>query len=213
MRVIRLPGLTDYQETWDFQNRIHQEVCDGEEDTLIVTEHSPVVTIGRSGGDDHLLVSQERLREAGVQLVYTNRGGDITYHGPGQLVIYPVIDLKRHYQDVHRYLRDLEEAAIRLLARYGALGFRIEGRTGVWTERGKVAAIGVHIRKWVTLHGMSFNVRANLPGFGYIVPCGIGDAPVTSLDTLVGRTTDWGEVEKGMIEEVETVFGGNGQRA
>lgn len=187
LNILTLPGLTDYKQVWGLQLKNHAEVVAGGEETLIFTEHRPVVTIGKAGGDDHLLVSPDRLRELGVDLVRTDRGGDITYHGPGQLVIYPIFDLRRRYLDVHRFLRDLEEVAIRVLADYGVKGFRVVGRTGVWTDKGKIAAIGVHVKKWVTYHGMSFNVtRQSISGFQHIVPCGIADGGVACLE-------DWGE--------------------
>ncbi len=181
--------MTDYRQIWGLQLKTHTEVLAGAPDTVIFTEHKPVVTIGKGGGDNNLLVSPERLRELGIDLVHTDRGGDITYHGPGQLVIYPIFDLKRHYLDVHRFLRDLEEVAIRVMAEYGVEGFRVAGRTGVWTEKGKIAAIGVHVKKWVTYHGMAFNVtRESLTGFQNIIPCGIVDGGVACLE-------DWGVTE------------------
>jgi lipoate-protein ligase B len=188
LRYISLPSLSDYREVWDLQLQTHAEVLAGTPDTVIFCEHKPVVTIGKAGGDNHLLTPPERLRELGIDLVHTDRGGDITYHGPGQLVIYPIFDLKWHYQDVHRFLRDLEEVAIRVMAEFGVEGFRVEGRTGVWTNKGKIAAIGVHVRKWVTYHGMAFNVtREAVENFRHIIPCGIADGGVTSLE-------DWGVV-------------------
>jgi len=165
---------------------------------VLFVEHSPVVTIGKAGGDDHLLTSPERLKELGIALVHTDRGGDITYHGPGQLVIYPIFDLRRRYLDVHRFLRDLEEVAIRVMAEYGVEGYRVAGRTGVWTAKGKIAAIGVHVKKWVTYHGMAFNVkREAVENFQHIIPCGIVDGGVACLE-------DWGEVTS--ITEVRGKF-------
>jgi len=182
------------------QLKTHAEVLPGAPDTVIFTEHKPVVTIGKSGGDNNLLVTPERLAALGVDLVHTDRGGDITYHGPGQLVIYPIFDLKRHYLDVHRFLRDLEEVAIRVLAEYGVEGFRVAGRTGVWTEKGKIAAIGVHVKKWVTYHGMAFNVtKESLTGFQNIVPCGIVDGGVACLEDW-GGDVNW----DGLIEQFKT---------
>lgn len=174
-------------------------MLDGAPDTVILTEHKPVVTIGQAGGEEHLLTSPERLRELGIDLVRTDRGGDITYHGPGQLVIYPIFDLRRHYLDVHRFLRDLEEVAIRVLGEYGVEGYRVAGWTGVWTARGKIAAIGVHVKKWVTYHGMALNVtRETLGGFTNIIPCGIKDGGVVSLD-------EWGR--KISIEDLMPALG------
>ncbi|MBM3329480.1 MAG: lipoyl(octanoyl) transferase LipB [Calditrichaeota bacterium] len=192
---------SDYRRVWGLQLKAHAEVLGGEPDTVIFTEHKPVVTIGKAGGEDHLLVSPERLRELGIDLVHTDRGGDVTYHGPGQLVIYPIFDLRRHYLDVHRFLRDLEEVAIRVLREYGIEGFRVPGRTGVWTAKGKIAAIGVHVKKWVTYHGMAFNVTDEvLRGFQQIVPCGIADGGVCSLE-------GWGVKE--IISIIATKFATN----
>ncbi len=188
IRSIDLFPLSDYRQTWGLQLKTHAEVLAGADDTVIFTEHKPVVTIGKAGGDNNLLVSPERLQALGIDLVHTDRGGDITYHGPGQLVIYPIFDLKRHYLDVHRFLRDLEEVAIRVLAGYGVSGFRVAGRTGVWTDKGKIAAIGVHVKKWVTYHGMAFNVNAESKvNFQHIIPCGISDAGVASLEDFSGK--------------------------
>lgn len=195
-----LEPLSDYRQIWGLQLKTHAEVLAGAPDTVIFTEHKPVVTIGKSGGDNNLLVTPERLAALGVDLVHTDRGGDITYHGPGQLVIYPIFDLKRHYLDVHRFLRDLEEVAIRVLAEYGVEGFRVAGRTGVWTEKGKIAAIGVHVKKWVTYHGMAFNVtKESLTGFQNIVPCGIVDGGVACLEDW-GGDVNW----DGLIEQFKT---------
>jgi len=186
--VIYLEGLTDYNEVWELQKRLNAQVIEGDVEKLIFTEHQPVITIGKSGEESNLITSREELSQLGYKIVESDRGGDITYHGPGQLVIYPILDLKRHYLDLHRYLRDLEQVAIEVLNTYNAFGFRVKGRTGVWTDIGKVAAIGVHVKKWVTMHGMAFNVSGELNGFNHIVPCGIFDADVTSLEKLTGMT-------------------------
>ena len=186
--IINLPGFTDYCEVWELQKKLNAQVNLGDVEKLIFTEHHPVITIGKSGGESNLITPRNELEQLGYQIVHTDRGGDITYHGPGQLVIYPIIDLKRHYLDLHRYLRDLEQVAITVLGGYNVESYRVKGRTGVWTEQGKVAAIGVHVKKWVTMHGMSFNVSGDLDGFTHIIPCGIADADVTSLERLTGLT-------------------------
>ena len=207
-RFLVAEGLSGYQEIWDYQLKLHSEVLAGEPDTVLFVEHKPIVTIGKAGGDDHLLTSPDRLRELGIDLVHTDRGGDITYHGPGKLVIYPIFDLRRRYLDVHRFLRDLEEVAIRVMAEYSVEGYRVAGRTGVWTEKGKIAAIGVHVKKWVTYHGMAFNVkREAVTNFQHIIPCGIVDGGVACLE-------DWGEVcatlemADAFRVKIEKVFGG-----
>lgn len=156
-------------------------------DTLLLLEHPPTYTIGRSGGEEHLLVSEAEIVAAGGSVHRVDRGGDITYHGPGQLVGYPILDLNDHYRDAHRYLRDLEEGLIRLVAEWGLTGGRIEGLSGVWLERDKVAALGVHLARWVTSHGFALNVTTALEDFDRIVPCGIRDHGVTSLERVLGR--------------------------
>ena len=146
------------------------------------------------------------LEKQGYDIIRTSRGGDITYHGPGQLVCYPIFNLHRHYLDVHRFLRDLEEAGIQLLKEYGVTGYRVEGRTGIWTDKGKIAALGVHVKKWTTMHGMSFNVLGDLNGFSHIVPCGIDDAGVTSLEEKVKREESLSIVSEKMIRFIKKVF-------
>ncbi len=207
LNIIRIDGLSDYGEVWKLQERYHAEVLQGAIDVLILTKHEPVITIGRGGGEDHFLAARDEIAKNSVKIVYTNRGGDITYHGPGQLVLYPILNLKRHYQDVHRYLRDLEEVGIRFLGNYGVQGARVEGRTGVWTRRGKIAAIGVHVKKWVTMHGMAFNVCGELKGFEYIVPCGIADAGVSSLERELGEEVAIDGILDDMVEAFVEVFG------
>lgn len=200
---IRISGLSDYREIWEMQLRLHAEVLAGAPDMVIFTEHKPVITIGKAGGERHLLAVPERLKELGIDLVHTDRGGDITYHGPGQLVVYPIFDLRRRYLDVHRFLRDLEAVAIGVLRKFGVEGYRVEGRTGVWTEKGKIAAIGVHVKKWVTYHGMAFNVTDKaLDGFRHIVPCGIADAGVTTLEQFVSGVK-WETVVDAMTEKIK----------
>lgn len=156
-------------------------------DTLLLLEHPPTYTIGRSGGEEHLLVSEEQVVAAGGSVHRVDRGGDITCHGPGQLVGYPILDLNDHYRDAHRYLRDLEEALIRLVAEHGLAGGRIEGLSGVWLGNEKVAALGVHLSRWVTSHGFALNVTTDLSYFDRIVPCGIRNHGVTSLERVLGR--------------------------
>lgn len=150
-------------------------------DTVLFLEHEPVVTLGNRGRDQFLLKSPEELKRAGVAVVKASRGGDVTYHGPGQLVIYPILALGASEADAHGYLSNLEETAIRVCADFGIPAFRIPEKTGAWTDRGKIAAIGVRFRRWVTSHGMSFNVSVDLGYTSWIVPCGLVDQPVTSL--------------------------------
>jgi len=179
------------------------------DDTLLLVEHPHVLTLGvrGDGGRSHILVTPEALASRGVEVHETGRGGDITYHGPGQIVGYPIIDLKPDRCDVHRYVRDLEEVLIRTAAGYGLVGERVEGLTGVWVGREKLAAIGVRIARWITSHGFAFNVGTDLEYFDLIVPCGIADRGVTSLERLLGRTVDRQEVEEQIVANFSQVFG------
>ncbi len=160
------------------------------QDVLLLVEHPAVVTMGRSAKQANLVASPEFLATRGVELFEVERGGDITFHGPGQLVGYPVIDLKRHKQDLHWFLRQVEEAIIRILSRYGIPGERSTGFTGVWTEGRKIASIGVHARDWVTWHGFALNVSTDLSYFDLMVPCGIQDVEMTSIAKEIGLRGD-----------------------
>ncbi|MBN1675976.1 MAG: lipoyl(octanoyl) transferase LipB [Kiritimatiellae bacterium] len=155
-------------------------------DTVLFLEHKPVVTLGARGDASHLLLSPSDLARLGIELAHASRGGDITYHGPGQLVLYPIIKLGANEADSHGYLRNLEETAIRTAADFCVRAFRRDGLTGAWTRQGKLAAIGIRLKRWVTFHGMSFNVAPDLKGFGTIVPCGLAGEPVTSLKDILG---------------------------
>ena len=164
-------------------------------DTLLLLEHPPVVTRGRRSDPEHLLVSREELKRRGVELFDVGRGGDVTYHGPGQLVGYPIVALEAERRDAHRYLRDLEEALIRTAADYGITAGRTDGWTGIWVGERKLAAIGVRLNtRWITSHGFALNVTTDLRSFASIVPCGIHDHGVTSLAELLGRAPDLREV-------------------
>jgi lipoyl(octanoyl) transferase len=177
-------------------------------DTLLLLEHPHVLTLGvrGDGGRGHILASADVLAARGIEVHETGRGGDITYHGPGQLVGYPIIDLNPGRRDVHRYVRDLETVLIRTAADYGIQAGRVEGLTGVWVGDDKVAAIGVRIARWVTSHGFALNVSTNLDHFKLIVPCGIADRGVTSLERLLGRGVEMAEVENRIIEHFRNVF-------
>jgi lipoyl(octanoyl) transferase len=177
-------------------------------DVLLLVEHPHVLTLGVRGdsGRSHILVTDEALAARGIDVFETGRGGDVTYHGPGQIVGYPIMDLKPDRQDVHRYVRDLEEVLIRTSADYGVSARRVEGLTGVWVGREKLAAIGVRIARWVTSHGFAFNVTTDLEYFSLIVPCGIADRGVTSLDRLLGRAVDRREVEDRIVSRFCEVF-------
>ncbi|MGO9482204.1 MAG: lipoyl(octanoyl) transferase LipB [Candidatus Kryptoniota bacterium] len=200
-------GKTEYGSAWELQKSLHRErVSQNIPDTILLTEHHNTYTIGKSGGDDHLLASEEELQLGNVSVFKTDRGGDITYHGPGQIVCYPIIDLNNYYRDVHRYLRDLEEVVVRVLANYGIEGHREPEYTGVWVGSEKICAIGVKISRWVTMHGFAFNVNTDLSYFGRIIPCGIFHKGVTSLARLMGRTIDAEETKRIIAGKFGEVF-------
>src|SRR4051812_49157744 len=177
-------------------------------DLLLLVEHPHVLTLGvrGDGGRSHILAAPPRLSSLGVEVHETGRGGDITYHGPGQIVGYPIIDLKPDRCDVHRYVRDLEEVLIRTAADYGISAGRVEGLTGVWVGREKLAAIGVRIGRGITSHGFAFNIATDLSHFDLIVPCGIADKGVTSLERLLGRPVDRRAVEARIVAHFADVF-------
>jgi lipoyl(octanoyl) transferase len=176
-------------------------------DTVLFLEHEPTVTLGRRGRTEHLLLSPETLAARGIALHTASRGGDVTYHGPGQLVLYPILQLRGLHVGAHGYLHQLEEIAIRTCASFDIHAFRVAGKNGAWTDAGKLAAIGFHIQRGITLHGMSFNVAPDLTGFSTIVPCGLHGDPVCSLHTLLGdRAPDLATVRAAMAEHVQTVL-------
>lgn len=195
---VRRLGVVPYADGLALQKRLVEQRKAGEiPDQLLLLQHPPVITLGVRARNDrsHVLATPDALAAEGVEIFETERGGDVTYHGPGQLVGYPILDLRPDRCDVHRYVRDLEEVLIRTAAAFGVVGERSEGLTGVWVGNEKLAAIGVRIARWVTSHGFAFNVTTNLSHFGLIVPCGITDRGVTSLEKLLGRAVSMAEVE------------------
>jgi lipoate-protein ligase B len=177
-------------------------------DTVLFLEHTPVITLGRRGRRHHLLAAPEVLAGRGVELHVSSRGGDVTYHGPGQLVIYPILKLGAREADSHGYLHNLEETALRTCADFGVAAFRRRGMSGAWTAEGKLAAVGFHLKRWVTMHGMSFNVDLDLAGFELIVGCGLVGEPVTSLKKILGpRCPALRDVRDRMAAHFEAVFG------
>jgi lipoate-protein ligase B len=182
-------GLRPYAEVLELQRELARARITGDlaQDLLLLVEHSPVVTLGRSAKETHLIVPRGALAARGVEVHEVERGGDVTFHGPGQLVGYPIVDLRRHKQDLHWYLRQVEEALIRALARYGIKGERTPAYTGVWTSGRKLASIGVHARDWVTWHGFALNVTTDLSYFDLIVPCGIQSVTMTSIEREVAH--------------------------
>ena len=202
-------GRTAYKDAWDQQlELVEQRRADACPDTLILTEHNPVFTIGaRPGADQHLVWTEQILAQQGIEVVKTNRGGDITYHGPGQIVGYPIMDL-REKKDLHAYLRDLEEVLIRTVAHFGIEAGRREGKTGIWIEERKIAAIGVAVKTWVTYHGFALNVDPDLSHFSGIVPCGITDGTVTSLAQECETPPLMGQVKARLVKEFWSLFQG-----
>ena len=206
---VRRLGRVAYADALALQKQLVEDRREGRiGDVLLLVEHPHVLTLGvrGDGGRSHILATDDVLARRGVELYETGRGGDITYHGPGQIVGYPIIDLKPDRCDVHRYVRDLEEVLIRVAADYGIAAERMRGLTGVWVSGEKVAAIGVRIARWITSHGFALNVTTDLDYFNLIVPCGIADRGVTSLSRLLRRPVDRAEVEDRVIQRFTDVF-------
>jgi lipoyl(octanoyl) transferase len=204
-RLIDL-GLRPYREVWDLQHRLHAAVRDGREpDTWIVVEHTPVITMGRQAKRENVLLSEERLAERGVDLVAIERGGDVTYHGPGQLVVYPIRKLER-FREIVPLVRSLEAAVINLCARFGVRGERWTEHAGVWVGRNQICAIGLAVRQMVSLHGIALNVSNDLDYDRLINPCGVSDRGITSLSAEVGHAMDTESVKRTMLEEFARSF-------
>ena len=216
-------GLIDYKEAWDYQESLFKENIDikirvrnGETDLstqnyLLFCEHPHVYTLGKSGKQENLLLDEKGLEENEATYYKINRGGDITYHGPGQLVAYPIFDLDHFFPDIHKYMRFLEEAVINTLKRYGIDSGRVDGLTGVWIEGDtpsarKICAMGVKSSRWVTMHGIGFNINSDLSYFSNIIPCGIDDKAVTSLERELGEKVDMDEIKSVLKEELAKQF-------
>ncbi|HVB04036.1 MAG TPA: lipoyl(octanoyl) transferase LipB [Chitinophagaceae bacterium] len=229
--IFRDLGLIDYREAWEYQEKLLREniqfksqsaerkglgILSSNQSTthyLIFCEHPPVYTLGKSGHSRNLLASPEQLDEQGIQFVETNRGGDITFHGPGQVVGYPIMDLERFRTDIGYYLRSLEEVIIRTLDKYAIKGERSPGLTGVWLDAEnpgkarKICAMGVRCSRWITMHGFAFNVNTDLHYFNGIIPCGIAGGRVTSLQRELGTEVPMAEVKRELCADFEQVFG------
>ena len=216
-------GLIDYKEAWDYQEKRFNEILDVKKNNrkenrqdptlsyLLFCEHPHVYTLGKSGDENNLLVNEDYLKSRGATFYKINRGGDITYHGPGQIVGYPILDLDNFFTDIHKYLRFLEEAVILTLADYGIESTRSDGETGVWLDvRGekarKICALGVRSSRWVTMHGFAFNVNCDLSYFGNIIPCGIVDKSVTSMQKELSREVDMQEVKDKLKGHLKKLF-------
>lgn len=227
VEVINL-GAEDYQRVWDYQETVFKKTVDRKienrklekaelqtltDNYLILCEHPHVYTLGKSGSMENLLLDEHGLKKHFATFYRINRGGDITYHGPGQLIVYPIIDLENFFTDIHKYLRYLEEAVILTLREYGLNTGRIDGLTGVWVDfeesaqnPRKICAMGVKTSRWVTMHGLALNVNTDLSYFGHIVPCGIDDKEVTSLNKELGHNVDMAEVQQKLIHHIAEVF-------
>jgi len=232
-------GIMNYQQAWDYQEKLlqknlaiksklmqldptsaslntfqdsHNAEPESTTNYLLFVEHPPVYTLGKSGKPEHVLLEEEERKEKGIQFFHTNRGGDITYHGPGQIVGYPIFDLEHFFRDIGRYLRSLEEVIILTLAEYGLKGDRSKGETGVWLDpdvkgrERKICAMGVRCSRWITMHGFALNVNTDLSYFGGIIPCGIPSKQVTSLNQELAREVSMDEVKEKIKKNFATVF-------
>jgi len=214
-------GKMPYQAAWDYQEKLLQEnvkkksTVGGQQLTvnhLLFVEHPPVYTLGKSGNMDNVLMSDDELQANNIEFFHTNRGGDITFHGPEQIVGYPILDLEKFYTDIGKYLRNIEEVIILTMAAYGIKGDRSAGETGVWIEPGvpgkerKICAIGVRCSRWITMHGFAFNVNTDLSYFNNIIPCGIVNKQVTSMQKELGHSLDMQEVKEKVKSNFERVF-------
>ena len=205
--IVYRMGTVPYATAYEWQRVAAQRCIEGDPaDAIIVLEHTPVVTMGRVADPKHVLASRATLADRGIDLVEADRGGDVTYHGPGQLVAYPILNLDRYRKDIGWYLRKLEETVIGVLDGFGIAGGRIDNLTGVWVDGGKVAAIGVAIRRWVTYHGVALNVATNMDHFKLITPCGIPDRPVVSLRDILQRDVTVDEVAPQFVTRFADVF-------
>ena len=220
-------GLIDYKQCWDYQTKLFDSTVQlkiqnrkfpdnsiSTKNHLIFCEHPHVYTLGKSGDLKNLLIDGQKRKEKNISFYKINRGGDITYHGPGQLVVYPILDLDYFFSDIHKYLRLLEEAVILTLQDYGVFGQRLEGFTGVWVDDKKetprkICAIGVKCSRWVTMHGIGFNINSNLDYFKHIVPCGIEDKSVTSLQKETNQEIDMEELKLRFKKNFKNLFGIN----
>jgi len=225
-KKIQLTDLknTSYQPACDLQEKLLKEIVELKianrkveiqqptPNYFLWVEHPPVITLGKSGTIDHLLLNEEQLRDRGIEYYKTNRGGDITFHGPGQVVGYPILDLENFFTDIHKYLRFLEEMVILTMEEYGLEGTRSPGETGVWLDVGtplarKICALGVKASRWVTMHGFAFNINTDLAYFSYIVPCGIQGKGVTSLQAELKREISLDEVREKLSTHFQALFG------
>ena len=197
----------DYRKAWELQKSLFNNIVNSHSHNyLIITEHNPVITIGKTGSMDNLIADPSYLNAIGIDVIEIDRGGDITFHGPGQLVGYPIIDLSQFRQDIHWYLRNLEEVIIQTLNDFAIHGIRIPGLTGVWVKNNKICAIGIKITRWVTMHGFALNIFTNLDYFKHIIPCGINDKGVTSIFEEIGNKVNMKDVIDRLCTNFEKIF-------
>lgn len=209
MKVVNLiqTDISDYRIIWNLQKTLFNEVTERrDKNYLIITEHYPVITIGKSGTISNLLVNPDSLISKGIDIIQTDRGGDITFHGPGQIIGYPILNLLKFRQDIYWYLRQLEQVIINTLEIFEIEAKRQDGLTGIWINDRKICAIGVKITRWVTMHGFALNVTTNLDYFKYIIPCGISDKGVTSISEIVGNIIDIKDVTMNLIKNFAKQF-------
>lgn len=205
---VELPGIVGYQEGLRYQQeRVAARKTGAISDTLLLLQHPPVYTLGRNAKRENILFSPERLQKLGAELFETDRGGDVTYHGPGQLVGYPILDLTQHRRDLSWYMHSLEEVFIRVAQEFGIRAGRVDGARGVWVGNDKLVAMGVHVSRWVTSHGFAFNVNTDLRFFEWIVPCGLQGKGVTSLERLLGHEISMDAATQMVIRHFGKVFG------
>ncbi|MFT6064922.1 MAG: lipoyl(octanoyl) transferase [Paraglaciecola sp.] len=222
--LLRDLNIKDYKETWDYQSELLQEIVDikisnrrndqqtATKNYFLFVEHPHVYTLGKSGDLSNLLLNEKQLAEKEATFYKINRGGDITYHGPGQIVGYPILDLENFFTDIHKYLRLLEESIILTIAEYGLKGVRSKGETGVWLDIGtpfarKICALGIRSSRWVTMHGFALNVNTNLGYFDHIIPCGIKGKAVASMESELGEKINIEEVKQKILKHFKTLFG------
>lgn len=200
-------GLSNYNEAWTFQKKLFEKVTnERQHNYLILTEHPPVITVGKNADENNIITNPHILKDQKIDVVKIDRGGDVTFHGPGQIVGYPIINLNNFKKDIHWYLRSIEEVIIRTLEKFGITSERIKDLTGVWVDNKKICAIGIKVTRWVTMHGFALNVSTQLDYFNHIIPCGINNKSVTSIQHISDQMISIEEVKNVLCESFKSVF-------